>query len=218
MVIILHQRVHTRTPYGSFLWFCCLHCNHQEKLQSIFCYISVYQVTVPPLIAEEYKEKQKKYWPFICRISFFPYPPQFCAPQTPQTANLSQRNEPHSCMYIIAKGRKIYFLPCDIFCDMRFSEKKHNMRVHLYHVVLFLVPKMRLERTRPDGQGILSPWCLPFHHFGSDSHGHYTMPGAKIQSCARVKKRPGIRPASAKDCVRSVTCRSSGVPAARSSS
>ena len=83
MVIILHQRVHTRTPYGSFLWFCCLHCNHQEKLQSIFSYISVYQVTVPPLIAEEYKEKQKILAFYMSHILFPLSATVLRAPNTP---------------------------------------------------------------------------------------------------------------------------------------
>ena len=29
-----------------------------------------------------------------------------------------------------------------------------------------LVPAARLERVRSFLQGILSPWCLPFHHAG----------------------------------------------------
>ena len=29
-----------------------------------------------------------------------------------------------------------------------------------------LVPAARLERVRSCLQGILSPWCLPFHHAG----------------------------------------------------
>ncbi len=31
---------------------------------------------------------------------------------------------------------------------------------------LFLVPVTRLELVRSGEQGILSPWCLPFHHTG----------------------------------------------------
>ena len=47
-----------------------------------------------------------------------------------------------------------------------------------------LVPAARLERVRPRGQGILSPWCLPFHHTGKCE---YTIARGK----KRVKGRQG---------------------------
>jgi hypothetical protein len=38
--------------------------------------------------------------------------------------------------------------------------------VPFFHQLIKLVPGAGLEPARPCEQGILSPWCLPFHHPG----------------------------------------------------
>ena len=44
-----------------------------------------------------------------------------------------------------------------------------------------LVPAARLERVRSFLQGILSPWCLPFHHAGIFSLFNVTPTGKRVK-------------------------------------
>ena len=64
-----------------------------------------------------------------------------------------------------------------VFFDVKYScESKKSQKLGLFdytlhytlhkNVDISMVPAARLERVRSCLQGILSPWCLPFHHAG----------------------------------------------------
>ena len=64
-----------------------------------------------------------------------------------------------------------------VFFDVKYScESQKSQKLGLFdytlhytlhkNVDISVVPAARLERVRSCLQGILSPWCLPFHHAG----------------------------------------------------